>query len=77
MLREDLSPKPVFRQLEGLINRRWRTEVEGRTDAGGSLRFRGFYGRYKIEVANGAGTVVRRYSLSRRRRNVAIVDLQA
>ena len=77
MLREDLSPKPVFRQLERLINRRWRTEVEGRTDASGSLRFRGFYGRYKIEVASGAGRVARRHSLSRRRRNVAVVELQA
>ncbi len=57
MLREDLSPKPVYDALRRLIHGRWKTCAKGRTDASGNFRFRGFHGTYRIAVrARGSET---------------------
>lgn len=50
MLREDLSPKPVYDALRRLIHEEWRTNVQGQTYASGSYYFKGFHGRYRITV---------------------------
>ena len=50
MLRRDLSPKPVYEQLERLIHETWRTGARGKTGADGRFAFRGFYGRYTASV---------------------------
>ncbi len=50
LLREDMSPKPVYEQLEGLIKERWWTRVDGETDAAGELRLRAFHGRQQVAV---------------------------
>jgi endo-1,4-beta-xylanase len=49
-LRDDMSPKPVYERMLGLIKGEWWTKTGGRTDRDGVLRTRGFYGRYRVSV---------------------------
>ena len=53
MLREDLSPKPVYDALKQLIHRKWTTRESGTTDADGQFAFRGFRGLYELTVTAG------------------------
>ena len=50
MLREDLRPKPVYTALKKLIHQEWHSSAQGKTNASGLFRFRGFYGRYQVKV---------------------------
>lgn len=43
--------KPVYHELDQLINHEWHTEFE--TESDGELRFAGFYGEYEITVTDG------------------------
>ncbi|HID55674.1 TPA: hypothetical protein EYP37_04030 [Candidatus Poribacteria bacterium] len=55
LLRKDMSPKPAYERLMGLIKGRWWTEAEGRTDSDGEFRLRGFYGKYRVELRTPQG----------------------
>ncbi len=48
LLREDLSPKPVFEMLDELINRTWHTELEASQGEKQNMEFVGFYGDYEV-----------------------------
>ena len=50
LVRKDLSPKPAYLVLDRLINKEWRTSLEGKTDSKGSYSFRGFHGKYRVTV---------------------------
>jgi endo-1,4-beta-xylanase len=54
-VRKDMSPKPVYDRLLGLIKGRWWTKTQGRTDANGAFPARAFYGSYRVraELPNG------------------------
>jgi GH35 family endo-1,4-beta-xylanase len=51
LFRRDWSIKPNGRVWMDLVFKQWWTEVEGRTDAQGNYRTRGFLGDYEIEAA--------------------------
>lgn len=57
LLDENLDPKPAYRELERLIRTEWRTHVRTKTDENGRAEFRGFAGKYSIQVV-ADGTVV-------------------
>lgn len=44
----DMQPKPSYYALEELINNEWKTRLTARPDKEGSVRFRGFRGKYRI-----------------------------
>lgn len=48
VLRESLSPKPVFQTLRSLIRDEWTTRLSLRGDANGLCSLEGFYGDYEI-----------------------------
>jgi GH35 family endo-1,4-beta-xylanase len=48
MLRADMSPKPVYEQLQRLIHQEWKTALSATTDNDGRFTFRGFYGNYRL-----------------------------
>ncbi len=60
LVRRDMSPKPVYVRLLGLIRHRWWTSDAARTDAGGTLTRRVFYGDYALSVTDARGHAVRR-----------------
>ncbi|NLX55684.1 MAG: glycoside hydrolase family 10 [Planctomycetaceae bacterium] len=50
LLDADLKPKPAYTALDQLINQEWMTRLATRTDEHGALHFRGFYGKYTVQV---------------------------
>ncbi len=53
LLRADMSPKPAYIRLRSLIKSKWWTRTSLTTDTSGKAVFRGFFGRYRIEVRKG------------------------
>jgi GH35 family endo-1,4-beta-xylanase len=50
LVREDMTPKPAYNELEKLIKGKWWTKVEVTTNSKGSARFRGFLGDYEVSA---------------------------
>jgi hypothetical protein len=48
--------------LDQLINHDWKTNIETKSDAAGGVKFRGFHGRYQIEVT--AGGQVKKFDVT-------------
>jgi endo-1,4-beta-xylanase len=77
MLRADLTPKPVYDQLQHLIHAEWHTRAAGQTDAAGRFAFRGFHGTYRIVVESRGQRVEKESHLTRQGPNVLNVTLSA
>jgi GH35 family endo-1,4-beta-xylanase len=56
LLREDMSPKPVYTALDQLINHEWRTVSSAISNTSGWIDFQGYYGVYNVSIQNGAYT---------------------
>ena len=52
---ERMRPKPVYERLHRLIHEEWKTKAQAVTGDDGTARFRGFFGRYDIEVTLPSG----------------------
>lgn len=52
----EFKPKPAYRALDQLINQEWKTQTQVATDAQGQVKFRGFFGKYQVEVTSGGQT---------------------
>lgn len=50
LIREDMSPKPAYEELERLIKGKWWTKAETTTNAEGTVRFKGFLGEYEVST---------------------------
>ena len=48
LVRADMTPKPAYEQLQQLIKDKWWTKIETEVAAGGKMRFRAFFGQYKV-----------------------------
>lgn len=49
-LTKDLKPKPSYQVLDELINKEWRTNLQLKSDDESQVKFKGFYGKYKVKV---------------------------
>lgn len=45
---KELNQKPVYKVLDKLINHEWKTNITVKTDKKGTIRFRGFKGKYRV-----------------------------
>lgn len=70
-------PKPVYRELDALINSEWKTRLSSVADNGGSLAMRGFYGKYEVTAtrSDGAAVVRTEFDLDHRERNVWTIQI--
>jgi len=50
---ELMREKPAYQALYQLIHRQWKTNLSATTDAQGKASFRGFYGKYSVQVTGG------------------------
>lgn len=50
LIRKDMSAKPAYDVLDDLVNRKWKTDLNIKTDKDGSVKTRVFRGRYAITV---------------------------
>ena len=76
---ENLQPKEVYKTLDRLINKEWKTNLTNLTPNNrGKVEFRGFKGNYKIEVKmNGQilKTVQLKYVESENSKNIIHIKL--
>lgn len=54
---KEMNPKPVYETLNSLINGEWKTRLTLNAGADGSVKFRGFKGRYRITYTDTDGNV--------------------
>jgi endo-1,4-beta-xylanase len=69
IIREDWTPKPAYYALDDLINNKWKTRFEARTDEKGEVRFRGFHGEYEVEVKARGKSIASKLHLSQGAKN--------
>ena len=48
LLRDDLSKKPIYYAMQDLFKNEWKTRFKKSPDAGGTIAFRGFHGKYVV-----------------------------
>jgi len=57
LLDSQMRPKPVYVAIDKLINKEYRTNITAVTDPQGQIKFRGFYGNYKLIFKDTEGKV--------------------
>ena len=70
LLRFDMTPKPAFYTIKNLFEKKWHTETETTTNGCGEFKFRGFYGKYDIEIEQNGKVITKEIKLSKNRRNI-------
>jgi len=75
LVRSDMSPKPAYEQLHGLIKGKWWTKVETTTGSDGSANFEGFWGQYEIEAKSGDRRLTGTFSLEKGQKSPVEVRL--
>ena len=63
LLRYDMTPKPAYYKIKELFSKKWHTELEMGTNEEGQARFKGFYGKYDVEITIGERTIKREIDL--------------
>lgn len=64
LLRFDMTPKPAYDVIRDLIKNKWHTETEGVTDSSGQISFKGFFGRYRVQIETANGIQKKTINLS-------------
>ncbi|MBN2592156.1 MAG: endo-1,4-beta-xylanase [Sedimentisphaerales bacterium] len=70
LIREDMSPKPAYEELERLIKGKWWTKTEATTDTGGTAKFRGFLGEYEVNAQVGGKNLTGTFHLDKTAREI-------
>lgn len=60
LVRRDMSPKPAYTRLLGLIHKQWWTDESGKTQGDGAWMRRVFYGDYRVTVTDARGRTATR-----------------
>ncbi len=64
LLRFDMTPKPAYYAIKNLIENKWHTEVEAVSNVNGKAMFKGFYGKYDVEIEVDGKVVNKEINLS-------------
>ena len=52
---KELNPKPVYHELDQLINHEWKTNLTIKATPDGDISFRGFKGKYRVSWKDKSG----------------------
>jgi GH35 family endo-1,4-beta-xylanase len=74
LLREDLTPKPVYTALHRLIHEEWKTRAVGVTDGRGRFPFRGSFGDFEATITTGGKAASKPFRI--RPKSPSIVQLR-
>jgi endo-1,4-beta-xylanase len=77
LIRDDMSPKPAYNELEHLIKDQWWTQTQATIGMGGETRFRGFLGQYEVSAQLGNKTLTGKFSLDKTSTEAIEVRLEA
>jgi GH35 family endo-1,4-beta-xylanase len=72
LIREDMSPKPAYEELERLIKGKWWTKAETTTDTGSTAKFRGFLGEYEVSTIVGGKKLTGTFQLDKTAREIDV-----
>lgn len=64
LIREDMSPKPVYERLHDLIKGQWWTQSTAETGPDGRAKIDGFLGEYEVAVQQDGRKLTARFSLA-------------
>lgn len=70
LIRFDFTPKPAYYRIKNLIEEKWHTEKEAVTNESGNTTFRGFYGKYDLEIESDGKIITREINLSKNDENI-------
>ncbi len=65
LIRADMTPKPVYEQLQQLIKGTWWTKAQATAEPEGQVQFRGFLGDYQISTQAAGKKLTGRFSLEK------------
>ncbi len=69
LLRFDFTPKPAYRTLCELIKNVWHTEKTAETSKEGTVDFRGFFGKYDVQIEADGKQYTKELTLSSKTEN--------
>ena len=76
LIRADLTPKPAYSRLLGLVKGEWWTKAEVKTDAAGTAHFRGFLGHYRLTIVTPTGAVTQEVELAKGQADTVRITLK-
>ncbi len=76
LVRDVMSPKPAYNELERLIKDKWWTQAETTVAAGGNTSFRGFLGKYEVAVRIGSRKLTGTFRLDKTAKQTIDVRLK-
>jgi len=77
LLRDDMTPKPAYKELKRLIRDKWRTKTKATVSTGGNVKFRGFFGDYDITASAEGCTLHGTFRLYRSKTEATEVRMEA
>ena len=66
LFRFDMTPKPAYHTIKNLITKIWHTEAQTTANSEGIANFKGFYGKYDVEIEVNGKTVVKEISFTKK-----------
>ena len=66
LFRFDMTPKPAYYAIKNLFEKKWHTEAEITSDSDGMASFKGFYGKYDVELEIDGKKTVKEIYLSKK-----------
>jgi len=76
LVRADMTPKPAYQELQRLIKGAWWTQTEAEVNAAGQVRFRGFFGQYKVSAKLGERELTGSFNFDRSTKETIEVQLK-
>jgi len=77
LVRDDMSPKPAYEELERLIKGKWWTQTETAVAAGGNTSFRGYLGQYEVSTRIEAQKLTGTFRLDKTTKQTIDVQLKS
>ncbi len=77
LVRNDMSPKPAYNELEKLIKDKWWTQTETPISDGGQARFRGFLGQYEVAASIDGRKLTGTFRLDKTKKQTIDVQLKS
>ena len=74
LCRFDMSEKPAYKVLKNLVNKEWHTSASLKA-INGKVKFRGFYGDYKLKIFAGDKEMPLDFKLSEGKTNEITINL--
>ena len=75
LLDENLNPKPAFNVLDELVNKEWKTKLTLKSESSDMVKFKGFYGKYKLTITRNGKTIIKEINLIKAGDNTFIIKL--